>query len=121
MIEKIFIFLDSGYLILISFFLLIVYFKFRNKISFIKFKFLSDISVIALFIFSIDVIIAPHRYYYLIKDYVVKVDILKTANYSQDLEFVINSYTNIKLEDSTKLNLKDAILEEFKYIKDVKK
>ena len=109
-LQTVFKFLDSGYLVLITFILFIVYFKFRSKLKFIKYKFLTDIFIIAMFAFSIDVIISPHRYFNLLKDYIV-IDRI----YSQDLQFVINSYENNKSQKLTKINIKNGILEEFKY------
>lgn len=121
-ILEIFKFFYDGNLIPISFGLLVVYFIFRKKISFIKYKAISDIFVIAFFIFSIDIALFPHRYFNLIKNYVVvKQDILNTTNYSTDLQFVINTYASNKLDNLVKFNVKDEVLEEFKYIKDVKK
>ena len=111
MIEQIFEFLYSGYLIPISFILLIVYFRFRNKINFLRYKFLSDICVIAIFIFSIDIMIFPHKYN--------PVD--KNTIYSQDLEFIINNYEKNKSQELVQFNIKDRVLEEFKYVEDVKK
>lgn len=121
-ILEIFKFFYEGNLVPISFGLLVVYFIVRKKINFIKYKLISDIFVIAFFIFSIDIALFPHRYFNLIKNYVVvKQDILNTTNYSTDLKFVIDTYENNKLDNSVKFNLKDGVLEEFKYIKDVKK
>ena len=120
-ILEFFVFFYDGNLVPIAFGLLVLYFIFRRKISFIRYKFLSDIFVIAFFIFSMDIIIAPHRYFNLIKDYLVVEDILKTNNYSQDFKFLMNNYENNKTDNSIKYNIKDGVLEEFKYIKDVKK
>ncbi len=97
-----------------QFILLIVYFKFRSKL---KYKFLTDTFIIAIFIFSIDIIISPHRYEFLIINH----HLVKEQFYSQDLQFVMNTYENNKSQELTKINLKDGILEELKYIKDVKK
>lgn len=121
-ILEIFKFFYEGNLVPISFGLLVVYFIFRKKINFIKYKLISDIFVIVFFIFSIDIALFPHRYFNLIKNYlVVKQDILQINNYSTDLQFVMDTYANNKLDNSVKFNLKDGVLEEFKYIKDVKK
>ena len=111
MIEQVFELLYSGYLVPISFILLIVYFKFRNKINLLKYKFLSDICVIAIFIFSIDIMIFPHKYN--------PVD--RNTSYSQDLEFIINNYEKNKTQELVQFNIKDRVLEEFKYVEDVKK
>ena len=111
MIEQVFEFLYRGYLVPISFILLIVYFKFRNKINFLRYKFLSDICVIAIFIFSIDIMIFPHKYN--------PVD--RSTIYSQDLEFIINNYEKNKTQELVQFNIKDRVLEEFKYVEDVKK
>ena len=110
-IEQILQFLYNGYLVPISFILLIVYFKFRNKINLLRYKFLSDICVIAIFIFSIDIMIFPHKYN--------PVD--KSAIYYQDLEFIINNYEKNKSQELVQFNIKDRVLEEFKYVEDVKK
>ena len=67
-ILEIFKFFYEGNLVPISFGLLVVYFIFRKKINFIKYKFLSDTFVIAFFIFSIDIALFPHRYFNLIKN-----------------------------------------------------
>ena len=120
-LEEIFRFLYEGNLVPIAFGLMVVYFIFRGKINFIRYKFLSDIFVIAFFIFSMDIALFPHRYFNLIKDYLVVEDILKTNNYSQDFKFLMNNYENNKTDNSIKYNIKDGVLEEFKYIKDVKK
>lgn len=121
-ILEIFKFFYDGNLIPIAFSLLVVYFIFRKKINFIKYKFLSDTFVIAFFIFLIDIVLFPCRYFNLIKNYiVVKQDILNTTNYSTDLKFVMDTYASNKLDTSVKFNLKDEVLEEFRYIKDVKK
>ncbi len=101
----------------VTFILLIVYFKFRSKLKFMKYKFLTDTFIIAIFIFSIDIIISPHRYEFLIINH----HLVKEQFYSQDLQFVMNTYENNKSQELTKINLKDGILEELKYIKDVKK
>lgn len=110
-IEQILQFLYSGYLIPILFILLIVYFRFRNKINLLRYKFLYDICVIAIFIFSIDIMIFPHKYN--------PVD--RSTIYSQDLEFIINNYEKNKTQELVQFNIKDKILEEFKYVNDVKK
>ena len=121
-ILEIFKFFYEGNLVPIAFGLLVVYFIFRKKINFIKYKFLSDTFVIAFFIFSIDIALFPHRYFNLIKNYlVVKQDILQTNDYSTDLKFVMDTYASNKLDNPVKFNVKDGVLEEFKYIKDVKK
>ena len=109
-IEQVLEFLYSGYLIPITFILLIVYFKVRNKINLSKSKFLADFCVIAIFIFSIDIMIFPHRYN----------PIDKSTVYFQDLEFLIDNYENNKLQNLVQFNIKDGILEEFKYINDEK-
>lgn len=110
-IETIFQFLYNEYLVPLTFILLIVYFKLRNKINLLRYKFLSDICVIAIFIFSIDIMIFPHKYN--------PVD--KSTIYSQDLEFIISNYEKNKSQELVQFNIKDKILEEFKYVNDVKK
>lgn len=110
-IEQILQFLYSGYLVPITFILLIVYFKLRNKINLLRYKFLFDICIIAIFIFSIDIMIFPHKYN--------PVD--RSTIYSQDLEFIINNYEKNKSQELVQFNIKDRILEEFKYVEDVKK
>ena len=121
-ILEIFKFFYEGNLVPIAFGLLVVYFIFRKKINFIKYKFLSDTFVIAFFIFSIDIALFPHRYFNLIKNYlVVKQDILQINNYSTDLKFVMDTYASNKSKELLTFNVKDGVLEEFKYIKDVKK
>lgn len=110
-IEIIFQFLYNGYLVPLTFILLIVYFKLRNKINLLRYKFLADICVIAIFIFSIDIMIFPHKYN--------PVD--KSTIYSQDLEFIISNYEKNKSQELVPFNIKDKILEEFKYVNDVKK
>lgn len=104
--RQVFEFLSSGYLVPITFILLIGYFKFRNKINFIRFKFLSDFCVIAMFVISVDIMLFPHRYYSLDKNSV----------YFQDLEFMMDNYENNKSQELVKFNIKDGILEEFKHI-----
>lgn len=107
LVEEFFQFLYSGYSVPISFILLIMYFKFRNKINQLKFKFLVDICVIGIFIFSIDIMIFSHKYN----------DVEKSNIYSQDLAFMIDNYENNKL---VQINIKDGILEEFRYRNDLK-
>lgn len=106
LMRQVFEFLSSGYLVPITFILLIGYFKFRNKINFIRFKFLGDFCVIAIFVISIDIMLFPHRYYSLDKNSV----------YFQDLEFMMDNYENNKSQELVKFNIKDRILEEFKHI-----
>ena len=106
LMRQVFEFLSSGYLVPITFILLIGYFKFRNKINFIRFKFLSDFCVIAIFVISVDIMLFPHRYYSLDKNSV----------YFQDLEFMMDNYENNKSQELVKFNIKDRILEEFKHI-----
>ena len=111
MLEEISRFLYEANLVPISFILLVVYFIFRKKINLLKFKILADICVIAIFILFIDIMIFQYEYY--------SVD--KNTSYYQDLEFIINNYEKNKTQELVQFNIKDKILEEFKYVNDVKK
>lgn len=118
-IEKVIEFLYGGYLIPITFILLIVYFKFRNKINLSKSKFLADFCVIAMFIFSIDIIIFPHRYTLVEKSIMYFKNGESIVQYENG-NYEKRNYVNGKLQGPAQFSLKDKFIEDFQYVDGIK-
>ena len=118
-VEKVIEFLYGGYLIPITFILLIVYFKFRNKINLSKSKFLADFCVIAMFIFSIDIIIFPHRYTLVEKSIMYFKNGESVVQYENG-NYEKRNYVNGKLQGPAQFSLKDKFIEDFQYVDGIK-
>jgi antitoxin component YwqK of YwqJK toxin-antitoxin module len=118
-VEKVIEFLYSGYLIPITFILLIVYFKVRNKINLSKSKFLTDFCVIAMFIFSIDIMIFPHRYALVEKSIMYFKNGESIVHYEDGSYQKIN-FVNGKLQGPAQFSLKDKFIEDFQYVDEIK-
>jgi antitoxin component YwqK of YwqJK toxin-antitoxin module len=118
-IEKVIEFLYGGYLIPITFILLIVYFKFRNKINLSKSKFLADFCVILMFIFSIDIMIFPHRYTLVEKSIMYFKNGESLVQYENG-NYEKRNYVNGKLQGPAQFSLKDKFIEDFQYVDGIK-
>lgn len=118
-IEQVLEFLYGGYLIPITFILLIVYFKVRNKINLSKSKFLADFCVIAIFIFSIDIMIFPHRYTFIEKSIMYFKNAESVVHY-EDGSYEKRYYVNGKLQGAAQFFAKDGIIEDFQYVDGIK-
>ena len=118
-IEQVFEFLYSGYLIPITFILLIVYFKVRNKMHLSKSKFLADFCVILMFIFSIDIIIFPHRYTLVEKSIMYFKNGESVVQYENG-NYEKRNYVNGKLQGPAQFSLKDKFIEDFQYVDGIK-
>ena len=122
-LEAIVEFIFGGNLFIIIFILLIVYFIFRifrNKLSLSKFRFFTDFCAAVIFVFSLDIIIAPHRYQF-IANAIFHFRNGETVEYYEDGSYQKVNYVNGKLQGIAKKYSKDGIkIEEFNYVDGVR-
>ena len=114
-LEAIVEFIYGGNLSIIIFILLISYLIFRNKLNLSKFKFFTDFFAIAIFVFSIDIIIAPHRYNF-IGSAILHFRNGETVEYYNDGSYQKVNYVNGISQGPAQFSLKDNYIEDFQYI-----
>ena len=118
-LEAIVEFIYGGNLFIVIFILLISYLIFRNKLNLSKFKFFADFCAIAIFVFSIDIMIAPHRYQF-IANAILHFRNEDTVEYYDDGSYQKVNYVNGKLQGAAQFSLKDGYIEDFQYVDGIK-
>lgn len=118
-LEAIVEFIYSGNLFIIIFILLIGYLISRNKLNLSKFKFFADFCAIAIFVFSIDIMIAPHRYEF-IGNAILHFRNGETVIHYKDGSYQKVNYVNGKLQGPAQFSLKDNYIEDFQYVDGIK-